>query len=95
MGVREYGCNLETTASNFETGLRCESYSPNVSGAGDVGRYPAEIEAKCRMLDFGMVCAIPLTLNHLRFLSQFFSSAQTYIMHASTNSYGLWKCIRY
>ena len=52
MGVREYGCNLKTTASNFETGLICESYSPNMYGAGDVGRYPIEIEAKCRMLGF-------------------------------------------
>ena len=52
MGVREYGCNLKTTASNFETGLSCESYSPNMYGAGDVGRYPIEIEAKCRMLGF-------------------------------------------
>ena len=29
-GRTRYGCNLKTTASIFETGLRCESYNPNM-----------------------------------------------------------------
>ena len=52
MGVREDGCNLKTTASIFKTDLRCQSYNPNMHGAWEVGRYPIEIEAKCRMLGF-------------------------------------------
>ena len=40
--------------------------TPTCVVLGEVGRYPIEIEAKFR--DFGMVCAIRLILNHLRFL---------------------------
>ena len=38
MGVREDGCNLKTTASIFETDVRCQSYNPNMYGAWGSGK---------------------------------------------------------
>ena len=43
--------------------------TPTCMVPGEVGKYPIKIEAKCRMLGFWMVCAVPLTLNRLRFLT--------------------------
>ena len=91
MGVREDGCNLKTIASIFKTDLRCQSYNPTCMGLGEVGRYPIEIEAKCRMLGFWYgLCSASHSESPKIFNLMFkLCSKLYYIMHAIINSHGL------